>query len=218
MTSVYLTIDDAPSRDLPAKLAVLQDADVPALLFCEGRRLAAFSDRAREAIEAGVHLGNHGYSHTHASDLDVETFRAEVERTERLLEDCYAEAGVDRPALVFRFPYGDKGGDEREAFQAVLAEFGFRPPRREEITYPWYSEEFGGDVDWRWTVDFNDWTVDTAAGLAAEIEAVADRLAADSPDIVLFHDGGNAPELLETCIRELRDRGARFADPLELVD
>jgi peptidoglycan/xylan/chitin deacetylase (PgdA/CDA1 family) len=104
MTTSYLTVDDAPTETLPEKLAILEDHDVPALFFCEGRRLAEYPDHARQAVEAGYHIGNHAYSHQHASELSVDELTEEVAETETLLEEVYADAGVTRPARLFRFP------------------------------------------------------------------------------------------------------------------
>jgi len=218
MSTAYLTIDDAPSADLPATLEILRDADVPAVFFCEGRRLDEHPEHARSAVEAGFHLGNHADSHTHASELGVEAFREELDRTDALLEDVYEDAGVDRPAKLFRFPYGDEGGDDAAAFQRVLADRGFVPPDPDAFTDDWYVDEQGDDLDWFWTVHFDDWNVETPAELRAEVEDAADRLDGDSPDVVLFHDGGNDPALFEVLIESLRERGIEFGDPLDLVE
>lgn len=217
MATTYLTVDDAPTVALPAKLAVLEDRDVPAILFCEGRRLAEHPDAARAAIEAGYHLGNHAYSHTHASDLDVDAFREEVARTEDAIEAVYETAGVERPARLFRFPYGDDGGDRADALQDVLAEFGFVPPDRDRIGDRAFRERHDGDLDWFWTVDVEDWDVEDRAGLAENVAGVSDRVESDAADVVLFHDGGNGPAMFEAVVDLLAERGSTFADPLDLV-
>ncbi|ELZ22253.1 polysaccharide deacetylase [Halosimplex carlsbadense 2-9-1] len=216
MTTAYLTVDDAPSATLPEKLAVLDDYGVTALFLCEGRRLADHADHARQAVEAGHLLGNHAYDHNHASDIAVEEFADEVDRTEAAIDEVYADAGVERPTKVFRFPFGDKGGDRAAKFQTVLAERGFRPPNAELIDYDFWAEQ-AGDRDWFWTVDVEDYNVDTKAGLAENV-AEADRLDGDSNDILLFHDGGNAPEQFEHYLHLLDERGVTFGDPLELAD
>lgn len=217
MTTAYLTIDDAPSATLPETVALLEERDVPALFFCEGRRLVEYPDHARTALEAGFHLGNHAYSHQHASELSLETFDAELERTESLLEDIYDGAGVSRPAKLFRFPFGDKGDEHAVAFQERLAADGFVSPDPGLIDYEWYREDHGEDRDWFWTVDVADWTVDSRAQLDETIEASADRLDSAANDIVLFHDAGNAPDLTAHFVDRLLERGLEFGDPLSLV-
>ena len=216
MTTAYLTIDDAPSAELPEKLAVLEDRDVPALFFCEGRRLADYSEHARRAVEAGYHLGNHAYSHSHASDIDRETFADELERTDSVLEAVYGDAGVDRPAKLFRFPFGDKGGETADAFQRVLDREGFLGPDPDPLGGG-YAADYGDDRDWYWTVSVVDWRIDSRADLRERVDEEADRLEGSGADIIPFHDAGNAPALFEAFVDLLLERGVEFEDPLSLV-
>lgn len=226
MSTLHLTVDDAPSAALPAKLDVLAAHDVPAILFCEGRKLDHRPDIARRAIEVGFHLGNHAYSHTTASDLSIEGFRDEVERTETLIEDAYAAAGVERPATLFRFPNGDAGGERKAEFRDVLTEFGFVPPatvdgetgsaalRRSDVDGAWEP----GDRDWAWTLHVADWELETVAALESEIDAIADRLDRPGDDLFLFHDHGDDTARFETLVDRSREHGADFGDPLALVE
>jgi len=215
MTTAYLTVDDAPSEDLPEKLDVLDDRGVTALFFCEGRRLDDYADHARQALEAGHLLGNHAYSHTHGSELSVEEFRGEVEETEALLEGVHESAGVERFAKLFRFPYGDAGGDNHDAFQAVLADHGFAPPKSTGIDET--AAEVGGDRDWGWTVDVEDWTADSPAELRERVADVSVRFETGSEDVILFHDDGNTAEQFAAFVDELLDRGVDLGDPREAV-
>lgn len=218
MKTAYLTIDDAPTPGLAEKLTVLTDNDVPALVFCEGQRLAESPASARRAVETGFHLGNHTYSHPRASDLSVETFGDEIARTESLLEEVYDSRSVSRPERVFRFPYGDKGGRRRESFQQVLADYGFQSPASTRITYEWYDEVQAEDRDWIWTFHVEDWAIETRSEFRTRIESAADRLAHPSADIVLCHDANNTPDQFRDFIELLLERGVKFEDPLELLD
>lgn len=207
-----LTVDDAPSGTLPAKLDALAERGITVVLFCEGRRLDEHPEHAVRAIEAGHVLGNHTYSHGHAAELDVSTFRAEVERTERLLAAAYDAAGVERPAKLFRFPFGDRGGEREADFQSVLAEHGFVGPDASALT----GYDGDGRRDWGWTVSVEDWEVETPAALRANVAAVAERF--DDPGtLVLFHDGGNDPALFASFLDDVGERGVAFADPLDLL-
>lgn len=212
MSHAVLTIDDAPSATLHEKLAVLERLDASALLFCEGRRLSEHADQARRALEAGHHLGNHTYSHTHASELTVPAFRREVDRTEALLDRVYERAGRERPARVFRFPYGDRGTPRTAAaFQRVLARRGFRPPDV-GVTYDWWQADHADVHDWFWTVELGDWAVEGTAELRQRVLEVPE-FDDPSPDVVLFHDSGVGLRLLETLLEALRERGVRLAEP-----
>lgn len=215
--SAYLTIDDAPSPDLPAKLDLLAEHAVPALLFCEGRRLEDHADLAREAVEAGVHLGNHTYTHTHASLLLPSAFRDEVARTENAIDAVYDDAGVDRPARVFRFPYGDRGRSRAPRFQHVLSEFGFEAPDPPTDGDDGRGRNWESGRDWGWTLDLQDWGVESPAELRAKIEATVDGRTPSTPDVVLFHDSGTDLALLETLLEAFDARGIEFGDPLDLL-
>jgi len=145
------------------------------VVLLRGRRLAEYPDHARQAVEAGYHIGNHAYSHQHASELSVDELTEEVAETETLLEEVYADAGVTRPARLFRFPYGDKGGERADRFQAVLEAEEFTPPDPSRIEYDWDGENRDGDRDWYWTVSVEDWEADSRAELSDHVAAVDDR-------------------------------------------
>lgn len=226
MATLYLTVDDAPSAALPEKVDYLASEDVPALFFAEGRKLEERFLAARSAVEAGYHLGNHAYSHTSASELDIADFRDELERTEDLIDDVYAEAGVERPAKVFRFPNGDAGGDRKAEFQAVLADMGFVPPAVATTEDPdggvidatavggaWDP----GDRDWWVTLHVEDWERETAPEVAEGVDEIADRLAADAHELFIFHDHGDDVRRMRTLVERCREHGATFGDPLALV-
>lgn len=213
----YLTVDDAPTDTLDAKLDVLAAEEVPALLFCEGGRLAEHPEQARRAVERGFHLGNHTYSHRPASDLRRDAFRAELRRTDAMIDDVYDSAGLERPARLFRFPYGDRGGSRSAAFQTILDERGFQGPNHDRFTDDWYQGEVAGGSDWFWTIEVADWTVSERDALAANIADEADRIAAPSADIVLFHDDHNTVGLFADFVELLRDHGLDFRDPLNLL-
>lgn len=217
MPTAYLTVDDAPSAELPRKLDLLEARDVSALFFCEGRRLAEHPDHACRAVAAGFHLGNHAYSHRRASDLSAAEFRDELDRTESLLDDVYDRASATRPTRAFRFPYGDTGGDRAERFQRILADSGFVPPDPSRIPDDRYRECRADDRDWYWTVDVEDWTADSASELRERVEAVADRLDDASNDVVLFHDSGNTIGQFEAFVDSLAEREVELGDPLDLV-
>ena len=209
--NAYLTIDDAPSETLGAKLDALDAYDVPAVLFCEGRRLDDYPALAERAVEAGYHLGNHTYSHPHASDISADTFEHELTRTERRIDAIYDRTGLDRPARLFRFPYGDDGGDRSEIFQRVLREHGFRGPTRGDTT------EQLPRFDWSWTLDIADWQTDDVSELRARFETATSEANEGGNEIILFHDAGNSLELFEAFVGWLDESEFDLADLLDLV-
>lgn len=214
--AAYLTVDDAPSESLDEKRRLLERRGVSALFFCEGRRLADHPDAAERAAAAGFHLGNHTYSHPHATGLSVPAFEREVAATERLIERRYDRAGVDRPARVFRFPYGDVGDERAAAFQQVLQAWGFRPPGDDDGEAGDRRDDDAARVDWPWTLDVEDWTADGVPELRRRVDAVTAESGGD-PNIVLFHDAGNGPEAFAAFVDRLLDRGFDLRDPIELL-
>lgn len=119
MKEAYLTIDDSPTRHTDALTDFLVARNIPATLFCIG---GAYKDLHLEcegieqnpgpivrAIEKGFLIGNHTYTHQRSSVLSYEEIVAEIEKTEKLIDNMYRQAGMSRPAKVMRFPHLDRG-------------------------------------------------------------------------------------------------------------
>ena len=85
-------------------------------------------------------IGNHSYSHPAFSSLSTEECIEEIERCETVLSKLYLDAGVERKYRPFRFPYGDKGGINKNSLQRYLKEQGFHKVTYTQITYPWWKE------------------------------------------------------------------------------
>ncbi len=109
MTSAYLTIDDSPSTRMDDLCDYLLKAKIPALFFCRGDLLEERPMMAVRAIQNGFVLGNHGFSHTRASDMKTVDILDEIEKTEALIDKLYGMAGEERKIRTFRFPHMDRG-------------------------------------------------------------------------------------------------------------
>ena len=120
-----LAIDDGPSDATPALLDGLERAGHRAILFVLGCNVAGREAVLVSAIRRGFALGNHSFSHPRFSAISLDDARAEICRTEALIETLYAQAQVRRPARWFRFPYLDTGGPQREGLRSLLRELGF---------------------------------------------------------------------------------------------
>lgn len=105
----YLTIDDSPSSRMNDLVDYLLSKNIPAIFFCRGDHLEKNSSSAIRAIQKGFILGNHAYSHQRASEKEFAWIVDEIDRTEKLLQQVYAAAQVERPAKYFRFPQLDRG-------------------------------------------------------------------------------------------------------------
>lgn len=105
----YLTIDDSPSMRMDDMVDYLLKKSVPALFFCRGDFLKKHSMAAIRAVQSGFLLGNHTFSHSRSSEVDLDTFIDEIEQTEKMIEEIYIMAGYERPGKYFRFPQLDRG-------------------------------------------------------------------------------------------------------------
>ena len=177
-TKIYLTIDGGPSERTGELLAYLKLKRFGAILFCKGDHLQDRRELAVRAIHDGYIIGNHAYDHPHFSILSEGQVRAQIARTDELIDQIYIESGVQRPARFFRFPYGDAGANKQEfrTNQRILRELGYwspiHSPRR----------------DWGWSFDVKDWDVD-ASNAVRKLELAKESLKTLRPGaVLLLHD------------------------------
>jgi peptidoglycan-N-acetylglucosamine deacetylase len=236
----YLTIDDSPTQDFLLKLNYLISKQIPAIWFCIGANMEQHPESVIAAIQQGYLIGNHSYSHPHFSEITLDAAYAEIQRTDAIIEDLYARAGVERPAKYFRFPYGDKGaltdsdvftslseeGQQRKtALQTYLRDMGYTQPTWTGVTYD-YFERYGlrADVDWYWTYDCLEWSVfqpQPAFGIDSA-EKVYARMDENEPErgrglndsrseeIILLHDHVETTTIFEPIIERLLAKGLEF--------
>jgi peptidoglycan-N-acetylglucosamine deacetylase len=241
--TIYLTIDDAPSTDCINKLDFLDEHNIKAVWFAEGKRIEDFFDSAVEILKRGHIIGNHSYSHPHFSDISVDACLAEITETHDIVERVYDTANMERQYRYFRFPYGDKGnslhgdvtstpsadGMERHsAIQSHLTKLGYTQPTWHNINYD-YMTAFGifQDVDWFWTYDSRDWCPSfPESGCEHDTtEKVLARLDEDVPDdwrgindhrsaeIFLIHDHVTPDQRFQKIINKLAEKPVVFALP-----
>ncbi|HEX4458060.1 MAG TPA: polysaccharide deacetylase family protein [Polyangia bacterium] len=167
MVRVALTFDDGPGPATRALLDVLAAHDVRVTFFCLGRNLERLRDVAVDAARAGHLLGNHTYSHARPDAIGAAELTRELARTDELLRDVYAAAGVAAPAAIpVRLPYGVVGDDARLPMLAAL-----------------------GRAHTSWTADFADWLDPDPTTLCARMQAHIAAQAAGRRDAVLdLHD------------------------------
>ena len=173
----YLTIDDCPSDGMKRKVDFLLRKNIPAIWFCRGEFLEKRQKHIVYAIKNGFVIGNHSYNHPLFSRISLKECFRQIKVTDELIERAYEKAGIERPAKVFRFPWGDKGGgfdikkggfffprkrnaDHIEAIQDLLRKLGYKQPKFKGINYNWYNEAgLSNDVDVYLTFDTMDWAI-----------------------------------------------------------
>jgi peptidoglycan/xylan/chitin deacetylase (PgdA/CDA1 family) len=118
--NIYMTIDDAPSDYMPLVLSNLGKNN--AVFFVYGEQVYP---RRRymmaQALASGNILGNHSFLHHHYSGMPLNEIKKDIEKTDKLIEELYKEAGIPRRHKLIRFPYIDSGyyKDERGDYRGT---------------------------------------------------------------------------------------------------
>lgn len=228
MNTAILTIDDISSKNTPAMVDYLKEKNIKAILFAEGQRVEQFYEEAMYALKSGMIVGNHSYSHRAFSTLTLEEAIEDIEKCERVLDKLYQDCGVERVYRPFRFPYGDKGGANKEALQEYFREKGFHKVDDRHIPYSWWSE-FGlnQDIDTFWTFDFEEYNIRPGTGFTKE--SVWEKMHKKNltNGAVLFEEGNRhilllhahdeteemVPEYYKLFIDHLLENGLTFDKP-----
>lgn len=190
MNTAILTIDDIPSLNTPAIVDYLIEKGITAVMFATGQHLEKYPEAAEYAVKQGMIVGNHSYSHPAFSSLSLEEARREIEETEKLLDALYARCGVQRRYKPFRFPYGDKGGENTPALQQMLKEYGIHKLDDRHIPYAWWKEN-GLDkaIDTFWTFDFAEYRMHSEPDFTKESIWARMHDPAPQSGAVLFREG-----------------------------
>ena len=232
MIHAVLTIDDIASKNTRAIVDYLLEKKIPAIMFAWGQRVEENYENALYAVRNGIIVGNHSYSHPFFSKITLDEAIGEIEKNEKILDKLYQDAGVPRVYRPFRFPYGDKGGENKEALQAYFREHGFHKVKDDQIPYPiWKEMGLDKDIDTFWTFDFAEYTIRPGSGVT--IEDILNRTTEVNPELgkslltdldgshlIIIHAHDETEELVPQYYRilidKLLDNGFVF-DPPEFV-
>lgn len=228
MIRALLTIDDVSSKNTPAIVDYLEEKKIPVIMFAVGEWAQNNPEQLIYALKHGIIVGNHSYSHPHFSELNVEECIQEIDKNEEVLNRFYEQAGVERRFRPFRFPYGDKGGDNKERIQEYLQKKGFDKVDDTRLDYPWWKEKgLNKDIDTLWTFDFAEYNIRKDSGFTLDdvMKRIynsnpadgAPLLKEDSDHILLLHAHDETEELVpgyyKTFIEELIKNGVTFVNP-----
>ena len=228
MINAILTIDDIASKNTPAIVDYLNEKGIQALMFAWGENVERYFDNAVYALQHGMIVGNHSYTHPNFSQLGFEAWVGEIGKCEAVLDRLYSAAGVERKYRPFRFPYGDKGGANKEALQNYLAEKGFNKLKDTQIPYPWWKQQgLDRDIDTFWTFDLAEYNIREGSGFTADdvFKRIYDKqpasgaamLADGGSHIILLHAHDETEELVACYYRKfvdcLLDNGVSFTAP-----
>ena len=226
MREAVLTIDDSPSAITEEILEFLKSKDIDCIFFCIGNRLVEFPETADLIVRSGFTIGNHSLAHPRFSELTLAECEREIAETETIVEAVYARNRIERRTKCFRFPYGDKGGDNRSRIQEILGRGKFTGIQNLSITYPWYSEHsLDTDRDVYWTFDALDYRLGSSHA-PISMRELYEHLENTSPasggilnggasdEIVLMHDHETTaaihPRYYEAIIQKIEAFGIKL--------
>lgn len=228
MNTALLTIDDIASRNTPAIVDYLCSKGIQAVLFARGSNVERYYDEAVYAVKHGFIVGNHSYSHAHFSELTLDEAIRDIEHCEQVLDQLYRDSGVNRQWRPFRFPYGDKGGSNKDMLQEYFREHGFHKLNDRHIPYRWWKESnCYQDIDTFWTFDFEEYRLPwndgfTYDAIRAKMHDPAPRQGAalygeNQRNILLLHAHDETDAILPGYYRlfidEMLERGVTFDVP-----
>ena len=232
MIHAILTIDDIPSGNTQAIVDYLMEKGIRAVMFAVGEWIRQNPEPAVYALQHGMIVGNHSNSHPAFSKLSLEEEIQEIERCEDELNRLYDAASVERKFKPFRFPYGDKGGSNKEALQRYLREHGFSKLDDRQIDFSWWKKAgLNREIDTLWTFDFAEYRIRPDSGFTEEDvwkrirdpepENGAALMKEGSHHILLMHAHDETDEMVSGYYRlfidYLLDHGVVFDSPAFLT-
>ena len=181
-----------PPGTQDAILDALDEAELRATFFLQGRWVTAYPAVARRVVAQGHLIGSHSDYHARMPLFSDDGVRADVAGAERSIKEV---VGVD-PRPWFRCPFGEGHDDPR--ILSLLGDLGYR--------------------NVHWDVDGEDWEDDRTA--AAVEGAILDGTLRAGGDVVVLLHTWPAPTLtaLPAILRRLREAGAAFATVDEVMD
>ena len=112
---VYLTFDDGPSSNTKQILKILNEYDVKATFFVNGKQNEELRNLITEISNEGHSIGMHSYSHKYSEVYSsVDAFSEDLEAIEHLI---YAQTGVH--PTIYRFP----GGSSNSVSRGVIGNY-----------------------------------------------------------------------------------------------
>lgn len=228
MIHAILTVDDISTKNTKMIVDYLNEKKITAVMFAWGEFVENHYENAIYALQHGMIVGNHSYSHPHFSELSLEEAIEEIEKNEKILDKLYKDAGVERKYKLFRFPYGDLGGDNKDALQDYLKSHGFDKLKDTQVPYDFWKEEgLDKNIDTSWTFDFCEYCIRPNSGFTKEnvFERMEDRnpefgaalLEDGGSHILLIHDHEETEDLVpgyfKMFIDYVIDKGIIFDEP-----
>lgn len=107
---VALTYDDGPSQYTPIILDLLKKHKSAATFFVVGNRVSSYPDAVKRTYEMGCEIGNHTYSHSILTSIDVSSIQSQISATNSAVKSVTGASPV-----VMRPPGGGYNGTVQNA-------------------------------------------------------------------------------------------------------
>lgn len=221
-----LTIDDIPSKNTRAIVDYLCEKNIASVMFAIGSDLEKYSEDIIYALKKGVIIGNHSYSHANYAEITYEQGIEEIERTEKILNELYMDACVERKYKVFRFPYFIKGGENEERFQDYLRKNNFCKIQDDDITgKAFYKKKWREEIDTSCSFDCKEynmhneqnWSMQDVLKRLLEGEDGDCIFGENEKHIILIHAHDDServsPSYYKTMINFMLEGGIKFEEP-----
>ncbi|SKA98902.1 polysaccharide deacetylase family protein [Sporosarcina newyorkensis] len=182
---VYLTFDDGPSKLTDEFLNVLQEHDVKATFFMQGKNLKKeyLQESVKRAVKERHYIGAHSMTHDFKKLYKENQFVPEMRETLELIRDITGES----PQLV-RPPYGSAPGLKNEQIRQQLVDAEIKV--------------------WDWTIDSQDWKLKDNPNQIIENIKLGTK---DEKEIVLMHEKTQTLAALPEVIKFYKEQGYQFA-------
>ncbi len=232
MSKAYLTIDDVSTENTPILMDYLNEKGIIPIMFSVGENVKTHWEEALYALKKGAIIANHSYTHPKFSDLTLSECINEIMKQEYILDELYHSAGIDRKYKPIRFPYGDKGGKNKEELQKYLKSNNFCRIDDSNINFNWYKENaLNEDIDIFWTFDFAEYRLKEKNGYTYQsiLQRIHDNnpptggalLDKNSNHIILIHDHIETETFMPNYFKKLIDyvlaSGVEFIQPKFII-
>jgi len=182
---LYLTIDDCPSPDFKKKIEYLIENNIEATFFCTGITMDNYKEELGFAISNGYDIENHSFSHPHFSEISLEEIKSEIYKTDKIIEDVYRDANIERTHKFFREPYGDKMYfqiKKRREVNNYLRSLGYIKPKIKTFTF--IDLLYPKDVGVFWTANIKEYELSKEMTLT-RLDKILNK---NKNQIILIHD------------------------------
>ena len=233
MTHFYLTIDDGPSNDTINKLELFEKHKILAIWFCLGQNLEKYQEVVLKLIQKGHIIANHSHNHPFFSHISFNECEKQIIQTEKIIDDLYNKAGIQRPIKLFRFPYGEQGHFKngkpslnaeklahKEKLHELLKYLGFHAAPISEVEYKGIYSNQSGDIDWLWSYDIQEWAIGNTEGYQITFDQMINNLGRylksfnkERDQIILTHDHGHNAKYFKSIMEMFFDKNIKFNLP-----